>query len=39
MSHQYLYLKLLLRNNLLLDLDEYALIDTRQQDWCAASWT
>jgi EAL domain-containing protein (putative c-di-GMP-specific phosphodiesterase class I) len=31
MSHQYLYLKLLLRNNLLLDLDEYALIDTRQQ--------
>jgi EAL domain-containing protein (putative c-di-GMP-specific phosphodiesterase class I) len=31
MSHQYLYLKLLLRNNLLLDLDEYTLIDTRQQ--------
>lgn len=31
MAHQYLYLKLLLRNNLLLDLDEYALIDTRQQ--------
>lgn len=31
MSHQYLYLKLLLRNNLLLDLDEYALIDTKQQ--------
>jgi EAL domain-containing protein (putative c-di-GMP-specific phosphodiesterase class I) len=30
MSHQYLYLKLLLRNNLLLDLDEYALIDTRE---------
>lgn len=30
MSHQYLYLKLLLRNNLLLDLDEYALIDTKQ---------
>ncbi len=31
MAHQYLYLKLLLRNNLLLDLDEYALIDTKQQ--------
>ena len=31
MSHQYLYLKLLLRNNLLLDLDEYAFIDTKQQ--------
>ena len=31
MSHQYLYLKLLLRNNLLLDLDEYALLDTKQQ--------
>ncbi len=30
MSHQYLYLKLLLRNNLLLDLDEYALIDTKE---------
>lgn len=31
MAHQsYLYLKLLLRNNLLLDLDEYALIDTAQ---------
>lgn len=32
MAHQqYLYLKLLLRNNLLLDLDEYALNDTAQQ--------
>lgn len=31
MAHQYLYLKLLLRNNLFLDLDEYALIDTKQQ--------
>lgn len=32
MAHNtYLYLKLLLRNNLLLDLDEYALIDTKQQ--------
>jgi EAL domain-containing protein (putative c-di-GMP-specific phosphodiesterase class I) len=31
MAHQYLYLKLLLRNNLLLDLDEYALIDTTQR--------
>ncbi len=32
MTHQsYLYLKLLLRNNLFLDLDEYALIDTKQQ--------
>jgi EAL domain-containing protein (putative c-di-GMP-specific phosphodiesterase class I) len=32
MTHQsYLYLKLLLRNNLLLDLDEYALIETQQQ--------
>ena len=30
MSHQYLYLKLLLRNDLLLDLDEYALIDTKE---------
>lgn len=30
MSHQYLYLKLLLRNNLLLDLDEYELIDTKE---------
>jgi EAL domain-containing protein (putative c-di-GMP-specific phosphodiesterase class I) len=31
MAHQqYLYLKLLLRNNLLLNLDEYDLIDTRQ---------
>lgn len=30
MAHQYLYLKLLLRNNLLLDLDEYALIDTKE---------
>jgi len=31
MAHQpYLYLKLLLRDNLLLDLDEYALNDTRQ---------
>lgn len=28
---QYLYLKLLLRNNLLLDLDEYALTNTKQQ--------
>jgi len=28
MSRQYLYLKLLLRNNLLLDLDEYELSDT-----------
>lgn len=28
---QYLYLKLLLRNNLFIDLDEYDLIDTRQQ--------
>lgn len=31
MAHQYLYLKLLLRNNLFLDLDEYALIDTVPQ--------
>jgi EAL domain-containing protein (putative c-di-GMP-specific phosphodiesterase class I) len=31
MSHQYSYLKLLLRNNLLLDLDEYALVDTKRQ--------
>jgi len=31
MAHQYLYLKLLLRNNLFLDLDEYALIDTMSQ--------
>lgn len=31
MSHQYLYLKLLLRNSLMLDLDEYELIDTKQQ--------
>lgn len=32
MAHQqYLYLKLLLRNNLFLDLDEYALINTKQQ--------
>lgn len=31
MSNTYLYLKLLLRSNLLLDLDEYALLDTRQQ--------
>ncbi len=31
MAQQYLYLKLLLRNNLLLELDEYALIDTKQQ--------
>lgn len=32
MAHQhYLYFKLLLRNNLLLDLDEYKLIDTKQQ--------
>lgn len=31
MAHQYLYLKLLLRNNLLIDLDEYSLSDTRQQ--------
>jgi EAL domain-containing protein (putative c-di-GMP-specific phosphodiesterase class I) len=30
MAHQYHYLKLLLRNNLLLDLDEYALIDTKE---------
>ena len=30
MSNQYLYLKLLLRNILLLDLDEYALTDTRE---------
>jgi EAL domain-containing protein (putative c-di-GMP-specific phosphodiesterase class I) len=30
MSNQYLYLKLLLRNNLLLDLDEYVLTDTRE---------
>jgi EAL domain-containing protein (putative c-di-GMP-specific phosphodiesterase class I) len=30
MSQQYLYLKLLLRNILLLDLDEYALTDTRE---------
>ena len=30
MSHQYLYLKLLLRINLLLDLDECALTDTRE---------
>jgi EAL domain-containing protein (putative c-di-GMP-specific phosphodiesterase class I) len=30
MSHQYLYLKLLLRDNLLLDLDEYALTDTKE---------
>ncbi len=29
--HPYIYLKLLLRNNLLLDLDEYALIDTKQR--------
>lgn len=31
MSHQYLYFKLLLRNNLLIDLDEYELIDTKEQ--------
>jgi EAL domain-containing protein (putative c-di-GMP-specific phosphodiesterase class I) len=31
MPHQYLYLKLLLRNNLLLDLDEYTLLDTKRQ--------
>lgn len=31
MPHPYLYLKLLLRNNLLLDLDEYTLIDTMHQ--------
>jgi len=32
MAHQqYLYLKLLLKNNLFLDLDEYDLIDTKQQ--------
>lgn len=32
MTHQqYLYLKLLLKNNLFLDLDEYDLIDTKQQ--------
>lgn len=31
MAHQYSYLKLLLRNNLLLDLDEYDLIDTVQR--------
>ncbi len=32
MAHQqYLYLKLLLKNNLFIDLDEYDLIDTRQQ--------
>lgn len=32
MAHQqYLYLKLLLRNNLFLDLDEFDLIDTKQQ--------
>lgn len=30
MSHQYLYLKLLLRNNISLDLDDYALSDTRE---------
>jgi EAL domain-containing protein (putative c-di-GMP-specific phosphodiesterase class I) len=30
MSNHYLYLKLLLRNNLLLDLDEYVLTDTRE---------
>lgn len=30
MSQQYLCLKLLLRNNLLLDLDEYVLTDTRE---------
>ena len=31
MSPQYFYLKLLLRNNLLLDLDEYALVNTQQK--------
>lgn len=31
MPQPYLYLKLLLRNNLLLDLDEYTLIDTTRQ--------
>lgn len=32
MAHQqYLYLKLLLRNNLFLDLDEYTLVNTKQQ--------
>lgn len=31
MSHQYLYLKLLLRSSLLLELDEYELSDTREQ--------
>ncbi len=31
MSHQYLYLKLLLRSSLLLELDEYELTDTREQ--------
>lgn len=31
MAHQYFYLKLLLRNNLFLDLDKYALIETVQQ--------
>lgn len=30
MARQYLYLKMLLRNNLLLDLDEYALVDTKE---------
>ncbi len=30
MAHRYLYLKLLLRNNLLLDLDQYALVDTKE---------
>ncbi len=30
MAHRYLYLKLLLRNNLLLDLDEFALVDTKE---------
>ena len=31
MSHPYLYLKLLLRSSLLLELDEYELTDTREQ--------
>ncbi len=31
MSHQFFYLKLLLRTNLQLDLDKYALIDTKHQ--------
>jgi EAL domain-containing protein (putative c-di-GMP-specific phosphodiesterase class I) len=31
MTHQYLYLNLLLRNNLFLDLDEHALMNTKQE--------